>query len=738
MNQAILHRLTRLDQLFSQFDDICDGAALDIKRSHCEYSAAAFSQHLHDLQNSDRLLTVGIIGRVKAGKSSLINGLLFEGEEVLPKAATPMTAALTTLSYSDSFTAEVCFFNRDDIEQMHSDSQRYQQKLIRLTEDEIARLAERRDVHPDQLDESTLERCKSSARRQLDEREPGLRAMNELSLRVRASGMDINTLPSTQDITAGSRAELNQKLLDYVGADGRMMPFTSSLNIGLPVAALQDLRIVDTPGLNDAMASREQRTYNMLKECNVVFIVSPAGQFLSEQDLELSSRLSNSHGIQEIYLVASQIDTQLHSRSERERWGGDFSSVLGGLKQTLSNAAFGTLKNQDNESLKHLAQNIQPRLFVTSGMAKTLQHQPESSWDDNCRHALQMLHRNYPDDFSQAAMQRSLSMLAGYDALDGAIAGVRQQKEAIITQQVESFCQSQRKSLDRAVSQLAEHFTEGKKRIEQTDLAQVVKRQETLNEVRTRGAAAANVLFQDQIERLDLMLTEQLSGLIASFRKDIQQSVNEAQGQTTRSRTVDKSGFGARFLRAINFGGTETITRTVTTLKASEVRTALEDMRSFIDSGIATIARKLMHQWRDAMNTALIAKLRETVGDSNVDGDQLATVTRRALATIRDLPSPALSELPAVLAYSGTREGNKAEEHLAAAHDFVVQLQQEAHLYAKQIQREVRQIAEIDLGDLIFAGLQQELTKLNDMVLNKRLTLDKMEMIAKAFKELAQ
>ncbi len=49
---------------------------------------------LKGMQAENRGLKVGIIGRVKAGKSSLLNALIFEGKDVLPKAATPMTLVL--------------------------------------------------------------------------------------------------------------------------------------------------------------------------------------------------------------------------------------------------------------------------------------------------------------------------------------------------------------------------------------------------------------------------------------------------------------------------------------------------------------------------------------------------------------------------------------------------------------------------------------------------------------------
>ncbi|GAA9259573.1 hypothetical protein TH0138_08640 [Helicobacter pylori] len=64
---------------------------------------------LKELQDTNRDLKVGIIGCVKAGKSSLLNALIFEGVEVLPKAATPMTASLTILKYAQNLSAEVEF-----------------------------------------------------------------------------------------------------------------------------------------------------------------------------------------------------------------------------------------------------------------------------------------------------------------------------------------------------------------------------------------------------------------------------------------------------------------------------------------------------------------------------------------------------------------------------------------------------------------------------------------------------
>ena len=77
--------------------------------------AEELEKTLKEMQDTDRNLKVGIIGRVKAGKSSLLNALIFEGVDVLPKAATPMTASLTVLKYAQNLSAQVEFYSQNDI-----------------------------------------------------------------------------------------------------------------------------------------------------------------------------------------------------------------------------------------------------------------------------------------------------------------------------------------------------------------------------------------------------------------------------------------------------------------------------------------------------------------------------------------------------------------------------------------------------------------------------------------------
>ncbi len=288
---------------------------------------------LKEMQAKDRDLKVGIIGRVKAGKSSLLNALIFEGVEVLPKAATPMTASLTILKYADTLSAEVEFYSPKDIAELKNEHARYEREFQRKVDEEVKKQKEKQSLSnrakeglknlskvfsknksteeaPKEnilSDEEIVKRAERIAKNEL-EKDTKLVSSYDQYERMKKSGL-INTEKLDPRIQANSLQDLNQKLLQFVGADGKYMPYTKAVRISLNNPNLKDLEVIDTPGVNDPIASREEHTKALLKDCDVVFIVSPSGQFLTDSDMDLFDRVSNKEGLQEIYFVASQADS---------------------------------------------------------------------------------------------------------------------------------------------------------------------------------------------------------------------------------------------------------------------------------------------------------------------------------------------------------------------------------------------------------------------------------------------
>ena len=67
-----------------------EAAAVGELRDAYTRKSAAFFDEQHTF-------SLAVIGQVKAGKSTFLNTLLFDGHSVLPQAASPKTAVLTRL-----------------------------------------------------------------------------------------------------------------------------------------------------------------------------------------------------------------------------------------------------------------------------------------------------------------------------------------------------------------------------------------------------------------------------------------------------------------------------------------------------------------------------------------------------------------------------------------------------------------------------------------------------------------
>ncbi|MGL2747998.1 dynamin family protein [Helicobacter pylori] len=315
---------------------------------------------LKEMQAEGRDLKVGIIGRVKAGKSSLLNALIFEGVEVLPKAATPMTASLTVLKYANTLNAEVEFYSPKDIAELKNEHERYVREFNRIVDEEVKKQKEKQSLSnrakegiksfgnkfsgnksdkeaPKERvlsDEEIVKKAERIAKSEL-EKDTKLVSSYDQYEKMKKSGL-LNTENLDPRIQANSLQELNQKLLQFVGADGKYMPYTKAVQISLNNPNLKDLEVIDTPGVNDPIASREERTKALLKDCHVVFIISPSNQFLTDSDMDLFDRVSHKEGLQEIYFVASQADSAVGSMSEVEKSNQHLPTAFENAQKALS------------------------------------------------------------------------------------------------------------------------------------------------------------------------------------------------------------------------------------------------------------------------------------------------------------------------------------------------------------------------------------------------------------------
>lgn len=220
-------------------------------------------------------LTIGVIGQMKCGKSTFLNSFVFE-DDILPAATTPMTAALSVITYGEKERIVAEFYTADE-------------------------WAEQKQQAARSLDEaaSTLDESKIKAAKELVEKSAKL-------------GSSLNNfLGKTQEDSFGN-------LIEYVGADGKYISITKSVTIYYPKDYLKGVEIVDTPGFNDPIVSREERTKEFLKKADVVLMMLYAGRPFDATDRDIIFKNVRQCGIGKVLVGINKYDIPYCSESNPE------------------------------------------------------------------------------------------------------------------------------------------------------------------------------------------------------------------------------------------------------------------------------------------------------------------------------------------------------------------------------------------------------------------------------------
>lgn len=614
---------------------------------------------LKELQDTNRDLKVGIIGRVKAGKSSLLNALIFEGVEVLPKAATPMTASLTILKYANTLSAEVEFYSPKDIAELENEHERYEKEFQRIVDEEVKKQKEKQslanrakegfrnlsnkfsrnkseEAAPKEnilSDEEIVKRAERIAKSEL-EKDIKLVSSHDQYEKMKKSG-SLNTKNLDPRIQANSLQELNQKLLQFVGANGKFMPCTKAVQISLNNPNLKDLEVIDTPGVNDPIASREERTKALLKDCDVVFIVSPSGQFLTDSDMSLFDRVSNKEGLQEIYFVASQADSAVLSMSEVEKSNQHLPTAFENAQKVLSsqlNSIMGALIENYPNQREIFEKAIKNGVILASGVCFSMykDFNNQASWERNQKteeyhNALRNLRDFYPDAFSSDdKSEESLLLLSNMGAIEERLEKAAKEKEKIISQKLQDYTQSQANNLHKLIVQLLQDLEEEKKRVKNADMG-VIKKQikayENLsNEIETG--------FDGVYEEFILHFINNIrTGLEETLKKAIQTAKTHSREEEEEERYIERvkqGGLGglARWFGSV-FGekdwGYNEVERTRATIKAGAVLDYLTEMHERCESALNDSANSFKVVFKKELYAKVFSQLRAIISDDLID-----------------------------------------------------------------------------------------------------------------------
>lgn len=396
-------------------------------------------------KNKNRLLKIGIVGTVKAGKSSFLNSLIFEGKDVLPKAATPMTASLTKISYGEVPEAKIVFYKSYDWGYIKKRAEEYYNKIeenYKLEKEEWNKEHSKQEFSKKDINsEPTREKIEKKVKNTLPE---AMVACAELVNMVKINGVNVNEILDTERCIQGSKNETFGNYInllnDYVSANGKFTPLVNYIELKINNDLLKEIEVVDTPGLDDPIRSRVEKTKDFLNVCDVVFLVSNVSQFITAKDVNLVVNNFFKKGIKNIYIVGSQIDSGIlqYKAGKDIDIENAIEDSLKNYKRHVNNI-INDLENVDKEIVKSL--KINKPLFVSSmiyNIAKKIEQKEKfNEEEDFAYNNLKNRFKNFDEIFETT---KDLYSFAGIDKIKEEVyADIKKQKAEIIDERIKNY-----------------------------------------------------------------------------------------------------------------------------------------------------------------------------------------------------------------------------------------------------------------------------------------------------------
>ena len=263
-----------------------------------------FDDILHKIENDK--LVIGVIGQMKAGKSTFLNALIFK-DEILPAATTPMTASLSVITYGAEKKLEAEFY----------------------TSQEWAELKQFASLDPNDYEGDNNQQSKIKAAKEIVQK--SVKIENELPV-----------------LLGSKKADAFENLIEYVGADGKYIAITKSVRIEYPLDYLKGVEIVDTPGFNDPVVSREERTKEFLSRADVVIMLLYAGRAFDATDNDIIFNKVRSIGVGKLLIGVNKYDINyLNGESNEMQIANVKEQLLKASEEHSNNSIASLIKEQD-------------------------------------------------------------------------------------------------------------------------------------------------------------------------------------------------------------------------------------------------------------------------------------------------------------------------------------------------------------------------------------------------------
>lgn len=586
---------TREDEIeFSRFTEKVDNIYNKLRKYEGEIDLFDISQikknfitKTNDFFREDRKLNIGIIGRVKVGKSTFLNDLLFDGRGVLPTAVIPKTATLTRIEYDDENVIEVEYFTRDEWRIINSKAEEDIDTGEYKSAKEIVSMLKERDIVP----EDYISRGHSTIR-------------------------------------FNSADDLMKNLNEYVSENGKYTPIVKSVSVFVDKEELDGISIVDTPGLYDPVISRVDKTKQFMELCDVVFFLSKSTSFLDKNDIDLMASQLPKKGVKKVILVCSRFDDGIRDTLWNCETLEDAIESTRNKLTNYANQAFINYRNANVYVNNDIIEQFKHPIFISS-MVDAMIKIDKSEYNSKQQ-------KVYEDLCLKGEVSKEqLEKISNMDELKKIFDDIVREKEEVLEEKAGTFIPVARDELNDKLSRIATLAKKRRGQLAINDKEKLSAHKKKISIEINKMNANLEIVFNDLLKKVEEHKIQAISEIRAYNREYLQ--VSEKEGVTTHFEIKKESS--TVWFKPWTWG---TSSRVIYSYDEKyqyiDAYDAVENIRNFVEDGKEAIERAFnksidMAELKHKLLSIIVENL-STLGDE-YDGSYYRLMVEKTLQEIR-------------------------------------------------------------------------------------------------------
>jgi len=510
-----------------------------------------FDMKVNDFFREGRKLNIGVIGRVKSGKSSFLDTFLFAGKDILPKAVTPKTATLTRIEYSKENRIEVEYYSDSEWSIMKEKARAFANHSENIVAREILTMADERNLNPYEY-----------------------------------------TKKKTETISFNSYDSLMSRLNQYVGENGKYTPVVKAVTLYVNIPEIEEISIVDTPGISDPIQSRTDKTRKFIELCDVVFFMSKANGFMDKNDMDLFMEKIPAKGVKKFVLVCSRFDDAIR----------DFIWSVNSLKEAEELLKDKLLKHtqdvlkgykKDNNSYKlEVLKQCKKPVFV-SAIAYNMSKKDISEYTEYEKKLYKDL--NYHNDCTKEELKRISNM----PQIRKIFNEVLEKKEELLETKSKEFVTNAKEELYIKIIDIKEDAQKKIKEFEQKEKEEVVDKQNIINDKINSVVAKVDEIF----EEIYASMKVQKSGALRDLRSGNRIYSQLTQKEGTITNQTIKNVPTSKWYEAWKWGEmTKKIQSIDTKYTYLDAKEALNNIKKYAQDAVTSME----NVFKNSINSQLI------------------------------------------------------------------------------------------------------------------------------------